>query len=699
MDLKKKIFKTEFAGKELVLEKSILAGQANSALLGRYGNSSVLVTAVMGKKDSDLHYFPLQVIFQEKFYAVGKILGSRFMRREGRPSDESVLSGRIIDRVIRPLFEQRARRDIQVVLNVLSYDADDDLNFLSLITTSATLAISEIPWGGPVAGVSVAKKDNEIVIKPTEEMKNSGVSFSSFVAGTKEYINMIELEGVEANEEDILSGFEMAHQEIKKLIDFQESIVKEVGKEKVIFSVPVLNDETTKQIIDFARPRLSEVIYLKDKNERDNAVENVTEELKTFLTSIDVDVNENKRAIDDVVEKLTDDIVHENILSNEKRPDGRGLDEIRELYTEVALLQRAHGSGLFIRGNTQALAVATLGAPGAEQIVEDMIVDKKDRFMLHYNFPPFSVGETGPFRGPGRREIGHGALAKKALVNMLPEKEIFPYTIRIVSEILSSNGSSSMATVCASTAALMDAGVPIKKPVAGIAMGLVSDKDGKYKVLTDIQGYEDHYGDADVKVAGTKDGVTAMQMDVKIGGLTMPMLKDELTQAKKARLQILDVITGVIANPRPEISPLAPTILSTKVLPSQIGLIIGSGGKTINGIIEKTGALSIDIDDDGTVFISGENRETAQAALGEVNALVKEYKVGDIVTGEVIKLLDFGAIIDIDEGQEGMIHISEINNEFIKDINTVIKLGDKVQAKVVKIDNGKIGLSIKALKS
>jgi len=697
MDLQKKSFSKEYAGKTLTLETSIIAGQATSSFIGHYGNSSVLVAVVMSDRDTKMGWFPLQVIFQERFYAIGQVLGARFIRREGRPSDESVLAGRILDRTIRPLFDQRMRREIQVIATVLSYDPEDDIDFLSLMTTSAALASSKIPWNGPAAGVTVAQKNGEYLLNPSASVLADGFTFKSFVTGTKDRINMIELEGVEASEEAVLKGFEVAQREITDLTSFIEGIVSQIGTLKEDVAIAKLEADHHKALLDFATPKFAEAIYIQDKAARDSATRNIGEEINQFLEERGCDISEHEPAIHFAIESMIDDIFHKNLLNLEKRPDGRALTQIRPLFGEVALLKRTHGSGLFIRGNTQALAVTTIAPPGQEQLIENMLVSGKDRFLLHYNFPSYSVGETGPFRGPGRREIGHGALAKKALLHMMPEKLIFPYTVRVVSEILSSNGSSSMATVCASTLSLMDAGVPLKKPVAGIAMGLATGKNGEYKVLTDIQGYEDHYGDADCKVAGTANGITAMQMDVKIGGLTLAMLRDELTQAKKARLEILEVITGVLPQPRPELSPLAPSILTYKVKPEQIGLVIGSGGKTINGIIEKTGVISIDIDDDGTVYIAANDQESGKKALEIVASLTKEYAIGEVVAGEVVKILEFGAIVEFDGGSDGMIHVSELSNEFVKDINTLIKVGDKVRAKIVRVENGKIGLSIKGV--
>ncbi|PIR86880.1 MAG: polyribonucleotide nucleotidyltransferase [Candidatus Harrisonbacteria bacterium CG10_big_fil_rev_8_21_14_0_10_49_15] len=694
MNLNRQQFTTTHAGRPLTLEVSELANQANAAVLGKYGDSALLATVVMGK-ESNLPYFPLQVIYEERFYAIGKILGSRFMRREGRPSEEAVLSGRVIDRVIRPLFDNQIRREIQVVITILSLDPKEDLDFLALMTASAALAISSVPWAGPVAGVRVVKKDDRFLLNPRAD-EAEGFTIDSFVAGKADRINMIELEGREADEADVVAAFEMASKEVEALIKFQQEMVAKIGKPKVTIETAGIDEELRKIIAEFAMAKLEEAIYLAVKTEREAALEKIRAEIDEHLVEKEVE-DEKLKHVDHILEEIIDGVVHKNVLDSGKRPDGRALDEVRPLYGEVGLLAKTHGSGLFIRGGTQALAVTTVGAPGDEQLVESMTESKKQRFLLHYNFPPYSVGETGFFRGPGRREIGHGALARKALQNMLPAKEDFPYTLRIVSEILASNGSSSMATVCAGTLSMMDAGVPLKKPVAGIAMGLMSNKSGDYKILTDIQGYEDHYGDADFKVAGTTDGVTAIQMDVKIEGLTVAMLREGLAQARVARMQILEVMKGVLPAPRPELSPLAPHVLSLKIPSDMIGLVIGPGGKTINGIIEKTGALSIDIEEDGTVFIAGDSGETAKAALEEVRALTKTYDIGELVTGTVIKLLEFGGIVEMDAGQDGMVHISEVKDGFVKDIKDVLEVGQRVKAKIIKMDHGKIGLSMKGI--
>lgn len=705
MSLNKKVFDLDYAGKKLSFETSELAGQANSAVIGRYGDSAILVTVVMSEQDVDLHYFPLRIEYQERFHSIGRILGARFIRREGRPSDESVLAGRLIDRTMRPLFNQDMRREIQLVITPISFDTEQEHDFLALITASVALSISNVPWNGPVAGVRFVQENGEIKVNPGKIALSKNIdapfpkkefTFDTFVAGTKDRISMIELEGIDGKEEEIAKAFEMAQKEITSLVEFQEKIVKEIGQEKAEVEVQTLTDENKKTIEEAVKGKIDEAIYVKDKAQQHKNIKALEEEVKDLLISTDVDEKQIALA-NAYIDKLIDQRMHERILNEDLRVDSRPLDQVRELNSEVGMFARTHGSAYFSRGQTQALAITTIGPPGQDQILENTFIVGKSRFMLHYNFPPYSVGETGMFRGAGRREIGHGMLAKKALQNMLPDLEDFPYAVRVVSEILSSNGSSSMATVCASTMSLLDAGVPLKKPVAGIAMGLISSDDPKkYKILTDIQGPEDHFGDADFKVAGTTDGVTAMQMDVKIEGLTVPMLVDAMAASKKARLQILEHMKATIPAPK-ALSQYAPLILKTRIPVDRIGELIGPGGKNINGIIAETGALAIDIEEDGLVFISADNQEAGQAALQRVEQSMKEFTVGEIIEGPIVRLLEFGAIVDLGGGHDGMIHVSELKNGFVKNVTDVVKEGQTVKAKVIKVDNGKIGLSMKAL--
>ncbi len=701
-EFKKQVFQTEFENKNLSLEVSDLGCQANAAVLGKYGETAVLVTVVMGKKDEPKNYLPLVVDYEEKFYAAGKIIGSRFVRREGRPSDDAIISGRLIDRTIRPLFDQRIRRAIQVVVTVLAYDEENDPDFIALLTASTALAISDVPWNGPVAGVRIDKEQPKL---------------EAFFAGTEDKINMIELGAEEIASETAVELFGSSQKKIKELIAFQKGVIKTLGQKKaelVLAEPPV---ELKNKIYDFLNGRLEKAVYQSSKNSRQNALEDLKTELLDNLS----EEPGAKDWADKILEEETDKIVHQGILENDKRPDSRKLDEVRPLYAETGLFKRTHGSALFVRGDTQSLVVTTLAAPGAEQLVETIQFSGKKRFMLHYNFPPFSVGETGPSRSPGRREIGHGLLAEKALRHLIPPIEQFPYTIRLVSEILSSNGSSSMASVCAGSLSLMDAGVPLKKPVVGIAMGLIMEHEAcnmkhdyenpssmlqaprsklhapRFKILTDIQGPEDHYGDMDLKAAGTKDGLTAIQMDVKIDGINQEIFEKTLAQARKAHSEILGLIEKVLPQPRTELSPYAPAVLTFEIKPEKIGGVIGPGGRIIQGIVKMTGGETIiDVEQDGKIFISAPNKDQAQMALDQIKAIVKEYKIGEIVEGEIIRILDFGAIVDLGAGRDGMIHVSELKEGYVNKVEDVVKLGDRVKAKVIRVDpEGKIGLSLK----
>jgi polyribonucleotide nucleotidyltransferase len=703
MDLNKQQFKTEIAGKELTLEISGIAGQANAAVLGTFGDTSVLVTTVMGKEDRNIDYFPLSVDYEERFYAAGKIIGSRFVRREGRPSEGAILSGRLIDRTLRPLFDHRMRRDVQAVITVLSYDEENDPDFISLLSASLALLISDIPWNGPVAGLKLAKtKDGELVINPTNsELAGKSISFEAFVSGTEEKINMIELSGNEAKEEEVIESFEKAQIEIKKLIEFQKSVREKIGKPKAEVLLKEIAAEVKDKVLNFLEGKLEPAIYAGGKAEYHDSLNEVKTGLFDYLRQEGIS---DFSGVENLFEEEIDRIVHKNVLEFEKRPDARKLDEVRPLHCEVGLFKRLHGSALFSRGNTRALAVVTLAAPGAEQLIETMEITARRRFMLHYNFPPYSTGEVGRLGAPGRREIGHGALAEKAVRALIPPSEEFPYTIRVVSEILSSNGSSSMATVCASSMALMDAGVPIKKAAAGIAMGLIIENpksqipNPNYKILTDIQGPEDHYGDMDCKVAGTQDGVTAVQMDVKIEGITPKILKEVLAQAKKARLEILEAMSKAIGKPRPQISSYAPIIMTLEINPEQIGEVIGPGGKVINKIIKDTGVETIDIEESGRVFVAAAVHEKALSAVRYIKSMTRQYQIGEIIEGEVIKILDFGAIVNLGAGRDGMIHVSELKNGFVEKVEDVVKIGDRVRAKIIKVENGRIGLSLKGIK-
>jgi polyribonucleotide nucleotidyltransferase len=697
MKLNRKQFSTEVAGKPLTFEVSRIAEQANAAVIGKYGETIVLVTTVMSKEDKNMNYMPLIVDYEEKFYAAGKILGSRYMRREGKSSDEATLTARMIDRTIRPLFDQNIRRDMQIIVTILSFDGENDPDFVALATTSVALAISDIPWAGPIGGIRIAKIADKYVVNPTISQLAEGFDLECVVTGPKNRINMIELEGKQVQEEEIEKAFELGQKEINKLIKFQEEVIKEIGKEKANLEIAQPDSELIKKVEGFLENKLEEAMYVADKDKSRENLSVLHKEMTAMLEGDDHKEEELAFA-GQIFEKSLDNLFHQNIIENEKRPDGRKIDEVRDLYAEVGLFERQHGSALFARGSTQSLGVTTLASPGEAQQIDSLEFQGKKNFFLHYNFPPYSTGETGWMRGPGRREIGHGALAEKALKNVIPDQSEFPYTIRLVSEILSSNGSSSMASVCASSMSLMDAGVPIKNQVAGIAMGLAINEKGDYKVLTDIQGPEDHHGDMDFKVAGTKDGITTVQLDVKVDGLTADIIKDTLSQAKKARLHILEALDKAIKEPRKEVSKHAPTIVITTIDPDKIGAVVGSGGKTINKIIEDTGATTIDIDQSGEVYIAADTTEAAEAAKKIVDDLTHEYKVGEIVEGKIVKILEFGAILEFGYNSDGMIHVSELKDGFVKKVEDVVKEGDFVRAKIIKTERGKVSLSLKGLK-
>jgi len=696
-----KIFKTEIEGKELSVELGRLAQQTNVSALVTYGQTTVLATAVLGANVSDKTYFPLTVDYEERFYAAGKIKGSRFIKREGRPSDEAILTGRMIDRSIRPLFNQKMRNDLQVVLTVMSFDGENDPGLPALIGASVALAVSDIPFNGPVAGISVGQDDKGSWIITSTLSAKAKTGSEIFAAGVEKnkdiLLNMLEGQALQMPESQMLEGIDLTRKYIKKLIDFQKDIVKEIKPVKKELAVQEIDAGLKKTIDEFLGDKLETAIYHKEKQIRTNQLNEINNGIEELITKKYPEETKAKLTLAmDYIEEKIDEITHVNILKNNKRPDGRKLDELRKLSAEVGIFPRIHGSGIFQRGETQVFSAVTLGSPGSEQIFDQMEIEGKKRFMHDYNFPPFSVGEVGRIGNPGRRDIGHGALAEKALVPIIPPKEEFPYTIRVVSEVLSSNGSSSMASVCGSTLALMDAGIPIKEKAAGIAMGLMMD--GKeYKVLTDIQGPEDHYGDMDLKIAGTKNGINALQMDIKIDGVGMNILEDAFKQAKKARLEILEVITKAIKEPRPELSPFAPRVYSLHVNPAKIGMIIGPGGKTINEITAETGA-SIDIDDDGTVFITCEDAEMAKKAIGKVKALTKEAKIGEVYQGKVVKITDFGAFIELYPKQDGLLHISELGRN-IRRVDEVVHEGDVVGVKIKNIDNnGKISLVLEKKK-
>ncbi len=696
--MEKRIFKTEIEGKELSVELGRLAQQTNGSALVTYGQTSVLATAVLGAKPSEKNYFPLTVDYEEKFYAAGKIKGSRFIKREGKPSDEAILTGRLVDRAIRPLFDQRIRYDLQVVLTVLSFDGENDPGLPALIGASVALGVSDIPFNGPVAGISVGQDEAKKWIITSTLSAKAKTGSEIFIAGIERneeiLINMLEGQAPQMPEAQMIEGIDLGRKYIKDLIKFQRQIIEECGLPKKEILITQIDDELKKLIDGVIKDKLETAIYHKEKQTRMMQLREINEKIEKLVKEKYPDNFQGKLdlAITYVDEKI-DEITHKNILENNRRPDGRKLDEIRKLNMGVGIFLRLHGSAIFQRGDTQVFSVVTLGSPGSEQVFDQMEIEGKKRFMHDYNFPPFSVGEIGRVGMPGRRDIGHGALAEKALVPVIPPKEEFPYTIRVVSEVLSSNGSSSMASVCGSTLALMDAGVPIKERVAGIAIGLMTDQQNPkhYKILTDIQGPEDHYGDMDFKIAGTKNGITAIQMDVKIDGIGMEVLKNSLEQAKKARLEILAAMEKIIKEPRPELSPFAPRVYVLKVNPAKIGMIIGTGGKTINELTEETGA-TIDIEEDGTIFVTCEDAEMAKKAIGKIKTLTREPKVGEIYEGKVVKITDFGAFVELYPKQDGLIHISELGKK-IKRVEDVLKEGQIISVKIKNIDNnGKISL-------
>ncbi|MGB9847941.1 MAG: polyribonucleotide nucleotidyltransferase [Minisyncoccia bacterium] len=694
--LEEKVFSLEVAGKKLTAKFTPLAQQANGSVLMQYGETVVLVTATMGKTDRlETDFFPLVVDYEERFYAAGKILGSRFVRREGKPSENAILNARLIDRSIRPLFNQNMRREVQVVATVLAIDGENDPDIPALIGTSLALSTSDIPWDGPISAVRVGLVNGKFIINPSfQERETSDLDF--FLSSADGVITMIEVGANEISEEKMNEAVELALKETEKIQDFQKKIIKEMAKPKAEIVLKKIDPEIEKKTKEFLKDRLEEAIYTTDKISRVSKLQQLKKDLEDNFRNEGMDENQIKEAFV-ILENEIDILVHKNILEKEKRPDGRKLDEIRPIYCAVGILPRVHGSGLFIRGTTQALSTVTLAAPSHGLTIETIEESDTKRFIHHYNFPPYSVGEVSSMRGPGRREIGHGALAEKSLLPIIPKKEDFPYTIRIVSEILSSNGSSSMASVCGSSLALMDAGVPIKTPAAGIAMGLVMENENNYKILTDIQGPEDHYGDMDFKVARTKNGITGIQLDVKIKGITVKIFKETLEQAKKACLEILKKMSEVLEKPRPNLSPLAPKIFTIQINPEKIRDVIGSGGKTINDIIKKTG-VEIDIEEDGTIFVTAPTEEAGKEALGIIKNITYEFKEGEIVTGKVVKILDFGAIVDLGFGKEGLLHISEIANRRIEKVENEVKVGQVLTLKIIKIEeNGRIALSLKAL--
>ncbi len=687
----------QLGGRELSVATGLLAGQASGSVLVQYGDTVVLATAVMSKRPSNvMGYFPLMVDYEERYYAAGKIKGSRFMKREGRPSDDAVLSGRAVDRTIGPLFNARMRSDVQVITTVLSFDGENDPDLVAMNAASAALAISDIPWAGPIGAVRVGlDAAGAFILNPTTEERASG-SLDLLLSGTKEKINMIEAGASEITEEKMAEAFAFGFEAMKKIASFVDTIRTEIGKEKRSATVLAGSDAFEADMKQFLKESdLAKAIYVRPKQAGEEAMAAISEQLAGFAAEKYPDEKNMKDLLSLIFDEVSDEIVHENVLHRDIRPDGRALTEIRPIWCKTGVLPRTHGTGVFTRGETQALSVTTLGAPGDEMIVDTMEVDMKKRYMHFYNFPPYSVGEVKPMRGPGRREVGHGMLAEKALLPVLPSREDFPYTIIVVSEVLASNGSSSMASTCGSTLSLMDAGVPIKKPVSGIAMGVMTGAKGEYKVLTDIQGLEDHYGDMDFKVAGTRDGITAMQMDVKIDGLTPEVLAIAIAQAKVARMEILEKMLAVIPEPRKEMSPYAPRIITLHINPEKIRDVIGPGGKMINQIIDETG-VAIDIEDDGSVFITSTDETSAKKAVEWVMNITREVKAGELFQARITRIMNFGAFAEVHPNQEGLIHISELADHRVENVEDVVHVGDVVPVIVKEIDSqGRINLSHK----
>ena len=692
--MKKKEFSMELNGKTLSAEFNDLVENAHGSVILKYGNTVILATAVISKEEKATDYLPLTVDYEEKFYASGQILGSRFTRREGKPSDEAILSGRIVDRTIRPLFDQWIRNDIQVVITTLAIDQDDP-DVLGVVAASLALGVSKIPFHGPVSAVRIGKhKSDGFEINPTYvEMENEHYEIDLVACGKDGHINMIELAGEEAQENVVIEGLEKASEEIEKINAWQKKIIAEIGAEKISIPAPVMPKEVKDLFAKEIEPKLETYVMSGIPGGS-----KIGEIMDIWLKLAKEKLPETEpNFFEHLFEEEVDAYIHEQVLKNNRRPDGREIDEIRPLLAQAGgISPTLHGSGIFYRGGTHILTVLTLGGPGDALTIDgaEQSAEPK-RFIHHYNFPPFSTGETGKMGGTNRRMIGHGALAEKALLPMIPNQAIFPYTIRLVSEAMASNGSTSMGSVCASTIALMDGGVPIKKPLAGIASGLMMDEKGNYKILTDIQGPEDHYGDMDFKVAGTKDGVTAIQMDVKVSGVPIPALADAFAKAKMARLKILDVILKEIAEPRKDISPNAPKILVVKIKPDQIGGIIGSGGKTIKELKEKTGA-EIDIEDDGTVYCTGKDGSAEKAKL-IIEAMTHEYKAGERYEGVVTKIAEFGAFVRLQGDTEGLVHISEIAPFRVDRVEALLKVGEKVPVIVKEVDaeRGRVSLSIK----
>ena len=707
--MEKKVFKFNFRGKEISVENGALAKQADGAVLVRYGDTQVLAAAVMSKNASTADFFPLTINYLEKLYSVGKIPGG-FIKREGRPTEQATLASRLIDRPIRPLFADGFRNEVQVVAMPLSVDQDSTVEMTALLASSLSLMVSDIPFDGPVAGVVVGRVDGKFIINPSaEELEKTDITLS--VAGTKDAINMVESGSKEVSEEDMIEALMFGHEAIKELCQFEEEIAKEIGKEKINVELKTLDEELVKEVNNFACSKMCEAIQIKDKLEKYAQIDKVKEDtVNEFAIRYQDKPEEELEALLKDVKTIVDNIEGEEVrrLITEEhiRPDGRKMDEIRDLHAEVDLLARTHGSALFTRGQTQVLSITTLGALGEHQVLDGLGIEDEKRFMHHYNFPAFSVGETGRYGSPGRREIGHGALGERALSQVIPSEEEFPYTIRVVSEVLESNGSSSQASICAGCMSLMAAGVPIKTPVAGIAMGLITKGD-KYTILTDIQGLEDHMGDMDFKVAGTKNGICALQMDIKIKGVTKEILSEALMQAKKARFEILDVMTSAIPEPRKELSKYAPKIETIRINPEKIKDVIGRGGETITKIIlecsnvtavNDKNAVKVDLEDDGRVLIYHTDPEIIRKTKEMIENVAREVEFGKVYNVKVTEITDFGAFVEVWPGCEGLIHISQLDTSRVEKVSDVVKVGDEILAVATGYDKkGKLNLSRKEL--
>jgi polyribonucleotide nucleotidyltransferase len=683
----------DLGGRPFIMETGRLAKQANAAVTVRYGDTVVLCTVTASNEPKDLDFFPLTVNYEERLYSVGKIPGG-FIKREGRPSEKAILASRLTDRPIRPLFPEGFRNDVQIANIVMSVDQECSPEIAAMIGTSAALSISDVPFSGPIGGVIVGRVDGHFVVNPTTEQEEKS-DIHLVVAGTKDAIMMVEAGAKEVPEEVMLEAIMFGHDEIRKIVAVIERLTAEAGKPKMAVKLHTVAPEVSSSVRDFAQSRLVEAVKIPEKHARQEAIDAVNSDAVEHFKTVYAESPENMGDVKETLYEIVKEEVRRLITHDKVRPDGRGLNEIRPIECDISLLPRTHGSGLFQRGQTQALSVCTLGPLGDVQILDGLDMTETKRFMHHYNFPPFSVGEARPLRPPGRREIGHGALGERAMEPIIPNEVDFPYTIRLVSEVLESNGSTSQASICASVLALMDAGVPIKAPVAGIAMGLIKDGD-HFSILSDIQGMEDHLGDMDFKVAGTAHGVTALQMDIKIDGIDRNILEQSLAQAKEGRMHILNKMLARIDEPKKSLSPYAPKILTMHINPDKIRDVIGAGGKIINKIIEETG-VKIDIEQDGRVFIASSNEEMNNKARAIIEGIVKEVVIGETYLGTVKRVEKFGAFVEILPGKEGLVHISQLSNDRVAKVEDVVNVGDSITVKVTEIDNqGRVNLSRKA---